>query len=126
MEHSVLLAIIAGYSVGVAAGYLISKRIISLLARHCRKPRLVALLGSVGALAALFPAFLLSAFVGGSLGAGFGEDPIPVQGLGSLDVSIRLGIGLALSIAVTTGGGALAGAAIARLIASRQRPPKAI
>jgi hypothetical protein len=126
MEHSVLLAIVAGYSAGVVAGYLVSKRIISLLSRRCRKPRLVALLGSVGALAALFPAFLLSAFVGGNLGAGFGEEPIQIPGLGSLDVPIKLGLGLALSIAVTTGGGTLAGAVIARLIASRQRPPRAI
>jgi hypothetical protein len=122
MDHSIVLAIIAGYSVGVFGGYFLATRIILWLSRGCRKPRLVALLGSVGGLAALFPAFLLSTLVQGNLGAGYGEDATQAVGLGSFDVPIRLGLGLALSIAVTTSGGALAGATIARLIASRQGP----
>jgi hypothetical protein len=122
MDHSVLMAIIAGYSAGVAGGYWISKRIIVGLSRRCRKPHLVALLGSVGGLAALFPAFFLSTLIEGNLGAGYEQAGTQIPGLASLDVPVSLGLGLALSIAVITGSGALAGAGIARLIASRQRP----
>jgi NAD/NADP transhydrogenase beta subunit len=126
MEQSLLLAIIAGYSAGVVGGYLLSKRIIVWLSRGRRKPRLVALLGSVGGLAALFPAFFLSTFIEGNPVGGYWQEGPQIPGLGSFDLPIRLGLGLALSIAAITSSGALAGAAIARLIASRQRPRRTI
>ncbi len=115
------MAVIAGYSAGVVAGYLLSKRIILWLSRGCRKPRLVALLGSVGGLAALFPAFFLSTLIEGNLAGGYWQEGTQSLDAGS-GVALRLGLELVLSIAVITSCGALAGAAIARLIASRQRP----
>jgi hypothetical protein len=116
---TVLVAIIAGYSAGVVGGYLLSKAIIRWLSRSSTKPRFVALLGSVGGLTALIPAFFLSTFVEGTLGGGSGEAATQVFGLGSWNVPIGLGLALTLILALITGAGALVGAVIARLIPSR-------
>jgi len=118
---TVLVAIIVGYSAGVLGGYLLSKAVIRWLSRGTTRPRLVALLGSVGGLTALIPAFFLSTFVEGTLGAGLGEAATQVLGLGLWNVPIGLALALTLILALITAGGALVGAVIARLIASR--PP---
>ena len=73
--------------------------------------------GAVGALAAVLPAFLLSTFVGGTLGGGWGEATTQALGLGSVGVPLGLGAGLALSMTLAVGAGALLGAAVGRLIA---------
>ena len=116
---TVLFAIIAGYSAGVLGGYLLSKAVIRWLSRGTTRPRLVALLGSVGGLTALIPAFFLSTFVEGTLGGGSGEAASQVLGLGSWNVPVGLGLALTLILALITAVGALVGAVIARLIAPR-------
>lgn len=125
MPQAPLLAIIAGCSAGVIGGYLFTKAIILWLSRSCARPGLVALLATVGALAALVPAFFLSIFVGDTLGGGFGQMTNHILGLETFGVPVGLGLGLALILAVITGCGALAGAAIARFIAARH-PPRAV
>lgn len=126
MAYAVLVAIIAGYTAGVGGGYLLSKGIILWLSRSCIKPRLVRLLGAVGGLAALVPAFVLTTFLEESLGGGDGELSTQLLGFGSLGVPVGLGLGLALTLAAVTGGGTLVGSVIARLIASSQTPRAAI
>ena len=116
----------AGYSLGVVGGYFLSKQIVRWLSHNCSRPQLVALLGAVGGLAALWPAFLLSIFMGGTLGGAVGDVLDHSLGLGSWGVPIGLCLGLGFVLVAVTAIGALIGAVIARIVASIQPPHTAI
>lgn len=122
MDYGVPIAMAVGYSVGVVGGYLLAKQIVRWLSRNCSRPRLVALLGAVGGLAALWPAFLLTIFVGGSFGAGVGDVAGHAFGLESWGVPVGLCLSLAFILVAVAGIGALAGAATARIVALIQPP----
>lgn len=106
------VAVALGYVAGVAAAFVLGRRVVVLAARGIQDPehrRTIVRGGVAGGIIALVPALLLGAVIAGTLGSSIGERLAPSRA----GIAAALAIGefavVCFTITVATAAGAMLG-----------------
>jgi len=119
--NPIWIATLIGLAGGVMLAYQLAKTILPRAIAATKHVALAVRLAIAGTVVALFPAFLLSLVVGGTLGGAWGERAFSQIGFPASGAPIGLALGIAIVFALVLVAGALLGIFLARaLVAYRQ------
>ncbi len=112
--NMVVSAIALGLLFGAAAGYVIGRRLVLLVAASATRPSVVRISGALAGLVALAPSGFVAIVVGGNFGGSLGAFVLP----NAIGVPLGLAIGIAAILGVCLLAGSLCGALLGRGISA--------